>query len=68
MVAKNSPTTCDGRALKANSKNMHALCSASPSESQSPTDALRLNRLARAGLSLAHAAIVAPLAFGEVRQ
>jgi len=31
------------------------------------TDARRLSRLARVGLSLPHAAIVAPLAFGEAR-
>ena len=31
-------------------------------------ETLRVRRLARAGLSLAQAEIVAPLAFGEVRQ
>jgi hypothetical protein len=68
LAAKKSPTACDGRALKAKSKNVHALYSAPPSESQTQIETLRERRLARAGLSLAQAAIVAPLAFGEARQ
>jgi hypothetical protein len=69
MTAKKNPARyCESPGLKAESKNTHALYSAPAFESQSLTEALRLSRLARAGLSLAHASILAPLAFGEARQ
>jgi hypothetical protein len=68
VAAKKSQTVCGGLALKVEIKILTALYSAPPSESQTLTESLRLRRLARAGLSLAHAAIVAGFIFGEVRQ
>jgi hypothetical protein len=64
VAKKKSPIVCGDRALKANSKNMLALNSASAFESQIHADALRVRRLARAG---ALASILAPFAFGEAR-
>jgi hypothetical protein len=67
MIERKRPAVCDSRALKANSKNVQAPDSANLPQSQPVIDILRIRRLARAGLSIACAAVVAPFAFGEVR-
>jgi hypothetical protein len=53
---------------EANSNNQHALCSAFASELQPGPEVLRVSRLTRAGLPIALAAVIAPLAFGEARR
>jgi len=68
LLEKKSPIVCGDRALKAITKNLQAPCSAIAFQSQTLAEALRVRRLERAGLSLAHAAILAPFAFGEARQ
>ena len=66
MSEKKGRSACDGRLLKAN-ENQHALYSAAVLKSQHIIDALRVRRLMRAGLPIALAAAIAPLAFGEAR-
>jgi hypothetical protein len=66
VTAKKSPAACDGRALKAETKNLYALYSASAFQSQTLNfQAVHVAR--RFGLSANMAAIVASLAWGTAR-
>jgi hypothetical protein len=62
MAAKKNPTSCEGRALKANFENLHKEYSAPAFQSQLAF----LQR--RFGLPQFRAAVVAFLAFGETRR
>jgi hypothetical protein len=65
VQAKKDPTTCDGRALKAISRDLHARYSALAFQSQLELQTSYLAR--RFGLAPWRAAIVAELAFPAVR-
>jgi hypothetical protein len=54
--------------LKANSNSLTAPYGAFAEKSQQLVDALRVRRLTRAGLPLALALVVAPLAYGQARR
>ena len=66
MKAKNSPTTCDSRALKAYSKTLHAQSSAFAFQSQI-SDLRVTHFVVRFGLAPSMAAIVAQHAFNDLR-
>jgi hypothetical protein len=68
VKAKKCPGACDARALKANSNSLTAPYGAFAEKSQQLVDALRVRRLTRAGLPLALALVVAPLAYGQARR
>jgi hypothetical protein len=67
VIEKKGPAACDNRAVKAEFSNQYDHNSASAFQSQLLTDALRLRRLIRAGLTPVLAAATLPLIFGEAR-